>query len=123
VLRRRWWLIAACGFIGLSTGWYTNRGNAPIYSASAVVQREAQKSPLEGIVPTATPNMVSEMEIIRGTGVIGPAVDSVRSRVQLPGHTPRSKWIAEVKLAPDAASAIYSLVPRGNLVLLTASGS
>ena len=83
VLHRRWWIIVLVAAIAGGIGWWVEGNRKPVvrYTASVLIQEEAESSPLEGLasgaIPTRKADMSAHIELLRSRAVLGGVVRSL----------------------------------------------
>lgn len=114
-VRRRWWVIVLAGVAFAAAAWAVTRSDPPRYTASALVQKAIQRSPLEGMNATMSGSaqslVASQVEVIRTRAVLGPVVDSLGLRLQLDESLARQRLLPEVEVRPGAAPGSFRLKP------------
>ncbi|HLA90421.1 MAG TPA: polysaccharide biosynthesis tyrosine autokinase [Gemmatimonadaceae bacterium] len=126
---RRWWLLLLLPGLVAGGVWLVQSRRPERYTATAMLQREERRSPLETISPdrpdpSLSQAVLSEIEILRSRAVLGAVVDSLGLRAELPGRGGRRTEIfEELRLAPSANSGTWLLSREGDTVeLRQASG-
>src|SRR5262245_41091990 len=76
-LRRGWWIVLVCVVAATTAAVLKVRFSVPVYQAEAIVQRKQEQSPLAAVASRQTlGELLSEMELIRSTAVLGQVVAS-----------------------------------------------
>lgn len=122
--RRRWWLIALAGLIGLSIGWWSQKQEVAQFTAESLLQRETNDSPLVGLgimgEHSTGEDLAAQLEILRSSAVLLPVVDSMGLRVVLGDRTSRARLIEEVEVDPDTHGRYLLSLEGAPLVLRSA---
>jgi len=133
VLLRRWWAILLVAAVAGGIGWWVegNRKPGVRYTASVLIQEEAERSPLEGLAPGAVPvrstDVSSHIELLRSSAVLGSVVRSLgplRMEVESDGKplAPTAAFEQPV-LDPNAPAAKYLIRSTPNGETLSRRGS
>jgi len=129
LLRRRWWLVALSAAGVLASGAWVQHRKPELYTAKVLLQREAQRSPLDplgGALGLTSPSeaVSSQIEILRSDAVLSAVVDSLKLRLQIYGsRVRRSDILAAAEVARDAPRARYLLASEGGEFVLRDRGS
>ena len=124
VLIRRWWLIALTTLVAVAGAWWNQRQQVPQYTAEVLLQRHAERSPLEalGIGPASgapREGVATELEILRSRAVLAAVVDSLGLRLVLNGSgAQQSRLISDVRVSQEAPAASYELAPSNREIAL-----
>ena len=113
VMRRRWklLLLAVVVAVGAGAAWVVSR--PATYTTGALVQKQVQSSPLSGLaleVWEQPSDMLSEVEILRSRAILGPATETLRLSLRLPGN----QYLREALLA---SALVSSEVPPGEFLI------
>ena len=121
LIRRHALLIGICGAAAGLAGAIATSRLPRLYEASVSIRvdpKSAQLSAL-GVANVTIDNAVAtELEMLRSRALAREVTDSLGLRLQAAqgsrSRAPRSRVLAEVRVAPDAAPTSFRLVPTGN---------
>jgi capsular exopolysaccharide synthesis family protein len=109
-----------------AASWWQLRRDIPHYSAQVLLQRHRGEATALGGAPAVIPGgptldgfIASELEILRSRSVLSAVVDAVglRFRLEEP-RILRGQVVSSVQLASEVPSGAYTIVPRGDSVVL-----
>jgi polysaccharide biosynthesis transport protein len=113
VLRRRRWLVAGCGLLGVAAGWAFARTRTPVYEAYALVRIDEQRAGLPRLDPQRvlpSGNQIgTEIGVLRSRELAQAVVDSLRLTVKVSSSVPveRAELFSQVAPAVEDGRAAY----------------
>lgn len=126
VLRRHWWLPVISAVLVVLGVWLWQRNDPPTYTAEALLRRQVERSPLDGLGSAigggrGEDAVAAQIEVLRSATVLGNVVDDVGLKLRWPSSAPlRTHVIAEATVGPPAAPGTFRLARSGNEIVLSA---
>jgi tyrosine-protein kinase Etk/Wzc len=127
-LRRRWWIPVVAMVLAVGAVWLWQRSQPPQYTAEALIQRQAQQSPLDAFGSSSAAGrtdeaVASQIEILRSAAVLGNAVDAVGLRLVWAASAPsRGDVLSSVTVERSAPPGTYRLQQVGQELVLSTRG-
>src|SRR5688572_12071966 len=128
-LSRYWWLVLVVTVAAVGAAWWLEREEFPRYSATAIVQRQIDRSPLESTLgPQMLANQTAEaisgqMEVLRSRTVLEQVLNAFGLRLTLPdSREPRGNIFSEVQVDANARPVEFDLRVQPGLVQAVSDG-
>ncbi|MDP9348682.1 MAG: polysaccharide biosynthesis tyrosine autokinase [Gemmatimonadota bacterium] len=120
VVARRWWVVALCASLALVGAFAFLETRVDRYSAEVILRLRPDREPLQELGlkiggDEKTPSdLASEMEVVRSEGLIHGVVTQMGLQLVLnDARKPRSGYLQDVQVTPDAKPGKY-LLSRSN---------
>ena len=124
ILRRRRWLVAGCGLLGVAGGWAFARSRTPVYEAYALVRIDEQRAGLPRLDPQRvlpSGNQIgTEMGVLRSRELAQAVVDSLHLEVAVSSSVPveRAELFSQVAVVDDRRAAYrFDRQPDGRFLV------